>query len=132
MVIELVKKLEHVITLVLIALLCVIVVLATAEVAVRIGHDILAPPLFFPGIDKLLDLFGSILLVVVGLELVETMRHFAAEGVVRVEIVLVVAVVALARRIVILEPGGSPWVPFAIAALLVAVSLAYRAFVPRR
>ncbi len=128
-----VKQLEHVVTLVLVALLCVIVVLATVELAVTTVQDIIAPPVLFPGIDKLLDLFGRVLLVVIGLELIETMRVFAAEGVVRVEVVLTVAMIALARRIIVLEPGHVPApVLFAIAALLVALSIANLAFVRRR
>jgi uncharacterized membrane protein (DUF373 family) len=128
-----VKKLEHVVTLVLVVLLCAIVVLATVEVAVTTVQDIVAPPVLFPGIDKLLDLFGRVLLVVIGLELIETMRAFAAEGVVRVEVVLTVAMIALARRIIVLEPGhASPSMLFALAGLLVALSVAYVAFVRRR
>jgi uncharacterized membrane protein (DUF373 family) len=127
-----VKKLEHVVTLVLVALLCAIVVLATVELAVTTAQDIMAPPVLFPGIDKLLDLFGRVLLVFIGLELIETMRSFAAEGLVRVEVVLTVAMIALARRIIVLEPGHvSAPVLFATATLLVALSVAYLAFVRR-
>jgi uncharacterized membrane protein (DUF373 family) len=129
---EQVKKLEHWVTLVLVALLCTIVVLATVELAVTTAKDIVEPPVLFPGIDKLLDLFGRVLLVVIGLELIETMRVFAAEGVVRVEVVLTVAMTALARRVIVLEPEhvSAPTL-FAIAALLVALSVAYLAFVRR-
>lgn len=127
-----VKKLEHVVTLVLVVLLCAIVVLATVELAVTTAQDVMTPPVLFPGIDKLLDLFGRVLLVVIGIELIETMRAFAAEGVVRVEVVLTVAMIALARRIIVLEPGhvSAPTL-FAIAALLVALSVAFLAFVRR-
>jgi uncharacterized membrane protein (DUF373 family) len=84
----------------------------------------------FPGIDKLLDLFSRVLLVVMGLELVETMRVYAAEGVARVEVVITVAAIALARRVVVLEPGSIPTSAiFAEAALFAALALAYRAFV---
>lgn len=129
----LVKKLEHAITLVLIGMLCVVVVLATVELGVSIVKDIAAPPLLFPGIDKLLDLFGDVLLVTIGLELVETMRAFASGGAVRVEVVITVAIIALARRVIVLEPGHtSASVIFALAALLAALALAYRALVRRR
>lgn len=131
-VLDWVKKLEHWVTLVLVGMLCVLVVLATVELGVGLARDIVAPPVFFPGIDKLLDLFGRVLLVVIGLELVETMRVFAAGGVVRVEVVLTVAIIALARRVILLEPGHTSGVTLlGIAAVLAAVAFAYRMFVRR-
>lgn len=125
-----VKRLEHWVALVLCGMLCLIVVLATVELGVGIVRDIATPPVLFPGIDKLLDLFGQVLLVVMGIELVETMRVFATEGVARVEVVISVAAIALARRVVVLEPGHVPTGTFfAVAALFAALAIAYRAFV---
>lgn len=127
-----VKKLEHGVALVLCAMLCLIVVLATVELGVLLVRDLVAPPVLFPGIDKLLDLFSQVLLVVMGLELIATMRVFATEGVARVEVVISVAAIALARKIVVLEPGHAPTsVYFGIAALFVSLSIAYMVFVRR-
>jgi uncharacterized membrane protein (DUF373 family) len=129
---SLVKKLERAVTLVLIGILCAIVVLATIELAVSFAKDLMTPPIMFPGIDKLLDLFGQVLLVVIGIELVETMRAFVSEGVVHVEVVLTVAIIALARKVIILEPGHvSGSVLSAIAALLVGLAVVYWAVVRR-
>lgn len=125
-----VKRLERWVALVLCGMLCLIVVLATVELGVVLVRDIATPPVLFPGIDKLLDLFGQVLLVVMGIELVETMRVFATEGVARVDVVISVAAVALARRVVVMEPGRvSTGTFFAVAALFAALAIAYRAFV---
>ncbi len=125
-----VKRLEHWVALVLCGMLCLLVVLATVELGVVLVRDIAQPPVLFPGIDKLLDLFGQVLLVVMGIELVETMRVFATEGVARVDVVISVAAIALARRVVVLEPGRVPTSSFyAAAALFAALAIAYRAFV---
>ena len=130
---ELVRKLERAVTLALIAVLCVIVVLAAVEVAARTVQDIAAPPVFFPGIDQLLDLFGRVLLVAIGIELVETLRAFAEGGDVRVEVVLTVAMIAVARSVILMEPAHTPsGAAFGTSALLVALSLAYMAFVRRQ
>jgi uncharacterized membrane protein (DUF373 family) len=125
-----VKRLEHWVALVLCGMVCVIVVLATVELGIGIVRDIATPPVLFPGIDKLLDLFGQVLLVVMGIELVETMRVLASEGVARVDVVIGAAAVALARRVVVLEPGHvSTGTFFAVAAMFAALAIAYRAFV---
>ncbi len=126
---NLVRKLEHGVTLVLIVLLGVIVALATLEVGFTLAKDIISPPVLFPGIDRLLDIFGKVLLVVLGIELLETLRSFANEGRVRAEIVLTVAVIALARKIILIEPEhASAVVLFGDAALLAALAVAYRFF----
>lgn len=125
-----VKKLERWVTFALVTMLCFVVVLATVELAVTIIQDIAAPPVFFPGIDKLLDIFGRFLLVVIGIELVETMRTFAHTGVVRVQIVLMVAIIALARKIIVLEIGKVTSLSMiGLASLLAGLSIAYQVFV---
>jgi uncharacterized membrane protein (DUF373 family) len=123
---DLVKKLEHGVTLVLIAMLSMVVALATLELGVTIVKDVVAPPILFPGIEKLLELFGKVLLVLIGIELLETMRAFASERVVRAEIVLAVALIALARKIIILEPEHvSTFSMVGLAALVAAIAFAY-------
>jgi uncharacterized membrane protein (DUF373 family) len=130
---EVVRKLEQWITVALIVMLAVVVLLATIELGHAIVVDVTTPPVLFPGIDKLLDVFGKLLLVLIGIELIETMRSFAREGVVRVEVVLTVAIIALARKIIVLEPGHvESLYLLGMAALLAALSFAYRAFVRER
>ena len=130
---DLLKKLEHWVSLVLIAMLAVVVVLATIGLGVTVAHDIASAPLFFPGVSKLLEVFGQFLLVVIGIELLETMRAFASEGVVRVEVVLTVAMIALARKIIVLELAEVSSVALlGVAALVAALSLAYQVFVKGR
>jgi uncharacterized membrane protein (DUF373 family) len=130
-VLDLVKRLERWVTLVLIGMLLVVVILSTVELGYTIYRDLAGPPfLFFPGIDQLLDIFGRLLLVVIGIELLETLRALSAGGVVRLEIVLSVAVIALARKIIVLEIGRVTSGEMAgIAGLLVALAVAYWAFV---
>jgi uncharacterized membrane protein (DUF373 family) len=130
-VLDLVKRLERWITAALIWMLLLVVVLSTIELGYTIYEDIVAPPfLFFPGIDRLLDIFGRLLLVVIGIELLETLRALSTEGLVRLEIVLTVAVIALARKIIVLEIGRVTSAEMAgIAVLLVALAAAYWAFV---
>lgn len=125
-----VKKIELWVTLALIVMLGVIVVLATVELGVTIVRDVMTPPVLFPGIDRLLDVFSRFLLVLIGIELVETMRVFAGGGAVRVEVVLTVAMIALARKIIVLEIAHVESLSMiGLAALLAALSFAYKVFV---
>jgi len=127
------KKAERWLMLVLIAMLAVVVLLATLELGVTLARDIASPPVLFPGIDKILDVFGRFLLVLIGIELIETMRAFAHGGPVRVEVVLTVAMIAIARKVILIEIGHvSSSEMFGIAALTVALAVAYHVFVRGR
>jgi uncharacterized membrane protein (DUF373 family) len=123
------QKLEHMMSLVLVALMAVVVVLAALELAVTIARDVATPPIAFLGIGKLLDIFGKFLLVLIGIELLETMRTFAEEGALRAKVVLTVAMIAMARKVIVFEPEHvSPLTLVGIAAVLVALSVAYKLF----
>jgi len=128
-----IKKVEHWVTLALVGMLAVVVVLATVELGHTLVVDIVSPPVLFPGIDKLLDIFGKVLLVLIGIELLETMRIFADRGTVRVEVVLAVAMIAIARKIILVEIGHvSSLDMLGVAALLAALAFAYRPFLRER
>jgi uncharacterized membrane protein (DUF373 family) len=111
-------------------MLGIVVSLATVELGVAIFQDIAAPPVFLPGIDKLLDIFGRFLLVLIGVELIETIRTFVLDGVVRVEVVLTVATIAIARKVVVLEIDHVAGLSMVgLAALLTSLAFAYLVFV---
>jgi uncharacterized membrane protein (DUF373 family) len=130
---DILKKLERWLTLVLVAMLAIVVVLSIIELGYTIGRDIVKPPILFPGIDELLEIFGKFLLVLIGIELLETMRALASEGVVRVEVVLTTAIIAVARKIIVLEPAHSSSLSmFGVAAILVSLAVAYQVYVRGR
>jgi uncharacterized membrane protein (DUF373 family) len=58
---------------------------------------------FFIPLDNLMDLFGVFLLVLIGIELLDTIKVYLRENVVHVEVVVLVAIIALARKVVILK-----------------------------
>jgi uncharacterized membrane protein (DUF373 family) len=70
--------------------------------------------------------FSGILLVLIGLELLETVRAYVEDHRIRVEVVLIVAVIALGRHIVEFEPDtqSGPTL-IGIAALMLALTGGY-------
>jgi uncharacterized membrane protein (DUF373 family) len=74
----------------------------------------------------LLDIFGYFLLILIGVELLETIKAYLSEHVVHVEIVLEVALVAIARKVIILDVKELPSLTLiGIAAVIVALAAAY-------
>ncbi|HWQ20740.1 MAG TPA: phosphate-starvation-inducible PsiE family protein [Methanotrichaceae archaeon] len=83
-------------------LMALVVFIATMELVYILVKDI-----FFPlgglEIEELLGFFGYILLVLIGVELLETFKSYELEKTVNVQIVFLVAMIAMARSIIIME-----------------------------
>jgi uncharacterized membrane protein (DUF373 family) len=77
--VDFLKRFERLIIGMLIVLMGVVVLLSTVELGWLIIKDILTPPVVLLEIDELLDVFGFFLLVLIGLELLETIRSYLVE-----------------------------------------------------
>jgi len=120
------KKFEHIIVVSLITMMVIVVVLATIELGWVIIRDIITPPIILLEIDELLEIFGFFLLVLIGIELLETIKAYLITNVVHVEIVLEVALIAIARKVIILDIKKYESLTLVgIAALISAVALAF-------
>lgn len=103
-----------------------VLVLAVVELGYILVKDFLSPPLFILDITELLELFGLFLLVLIGIELLETMEIYIKENVVHVEVVLTVALIALARKVIILNFNkvSSPTL-LGVGVLILSLSIGY-------
>lgn len=120
------KKFEHAVIVALIFMMIVVVLISTLELGYIIIKDIMSPPVFWLEIDELLDIFGFFLLILIGVELLETIKAYLAEKVVHSEIVLEVALIAITRKVIILDLKEYDGVTIiGIAALIIAIALAY-------
>jgi len=97
------RKFEMAIVLVLALLMAVVVLVSTFELCLTIIGNIFSPPYFQLGLDQLLEIFGLFLMILLGLELLETVKAYLREDVFHVEVVMVVAIIAIARKVIILD-----------------------------
>jgi len=82
-------------------------------------------------IEELLQVFGFFLLVLIGVELLETIKAYFVEHIVHVEVVVEVAMIAIARKVITLDVKDyEPLHLCGIAFIIIALSLAY--FVVKR
>ena len=101
--IHLLKKFEHYILDVLIFMLAFVILISTIELGWIIVKDLIRPPKFFLEIVDLKEIFGFFLMVLIGIELLETMKAYVLEQVIHVEIIIEVALIAIARKVIILD-----------------------------
>ena len=78
-------------------MLALVVLLATIDLGRIILRDMLTPPVILLEVEELLELFGACLLVMIGLELLNTIKIYITEKTVHVEVVLTVGIIAIAR-----------------------------------
>jgi uncharacterized membrane protein (DUF373 family) len=122
------KRFERLIAWILAVLLALVISLATVDLAVDLIKNVLyETPRFLIRIDQLLNLFGFFLIIVLGLELLETVKAYLRDDIIRVEVVLIVAIIALARKVIILEfKEPTPLTLLGLAALVICLAVAYR------
>lgn len=120
------NRFERIITIALILLMVVVVTLATLDLGWGIIQELTKPPYIFIDVEKLLDIFGLFLLVLIGIELLDTIRAYLTEHVVHEEVILAAALIAIARKVIVLDVKKTdPMVIFGIAAIILAVTAAY-------
>jgi uncharacterized membrane protein (DUF373 family) len=123
---NLLKRFEQYIVLMLISMMMIVVLLSTIELGWLIVKDVITPPVVLLEIDELLELFGFFMLVLIGIELLETIRAYYIDHFVHAEIVIKVAIIAIARKIIILDVKDLPSLTLiGIAAIVFALSAAY-------
>ena len=111
-------------------LLMVVVALATLELAYLIW---VSAPTIVLSVEtmaqfqaKLLRGFAATMLVLIGLELIETIRAYGQDNRLRLELVLIVAIIALGRHIIQIDLEHLSGVSLlGIAALMVALTTGY-------
>ncbi|MBM3129204.1 MAG: phosphate-starvation-inducible E-like protein [Chloroflexi bacterium] len=123
---NLLNRFERVITMTLVTLMMIVVTLATLDLILGIYQEVIKPPHIFIPVEKLLDIFGLFLLVLIGIELLDTIRAYLTEHIIHEEVILVAALLAVARKVIVLDVKETdPVMVFGIAAIIPAVVIAY-------
>lgn len=118
-------KVQKATVLVLAGMLVVVMVLSTIHLGVLIFEEIMKPPRGLIPVQGLLEIFGYFLLVLIGVELIETMKAYVKKDAIHLRVVLEVALIAMARKVIIAEPNEVPSLSlFGIAALILALGIA--------
>jgi uncharacterized membrane protein (DUF373 family) len=123
---SLIHKFTRAIILALIVMMMITVVLATVELLIILVVELLKPPKYLLGIDNLFEIFGFFMMILIGLELLESIRTYLTDNLLHVEVVFLVAMIAIARKVIILEVNDlDPLVLVGIATIILALALGY-------
>jgi len=123
---EIIKQSEKIIIISLIAMMTFILLATTVNLAVVVVNKFLEAPNYLITVDGLMQVFDSFLVVLIGLELLETIRTYLKDNVVHVEVVMLVAIIAIARKVIILDYAEYSGLEIiGIGVLIISLSLGY-------
>jgi len=124
---SLLKRYEKFMVSALMIMMAVVLGLATLDLGWLILKDVITAPYLLLDISELLDIFGLFMLVLIGIELLETiMKTYLMDGTPHFEVVLSVAIIAIARKVIILDVKEVESLSlFGIAAIVIALTAGY-------
>ncbi|MFA5332307.1 MAG: phosphate-starvation-inducible PsiE family protein [Methanoregula sp.] len=107
MMLEYVNKFEHIVYMILIFLLAVVLVFALGELVVSLVNGLINAPRGLLENYELILVLGSFLLVLITVELLDTMKAYITDNVIHVEVVVLLAIIAIARKVILLDPAST-------------------------
>jgi uncharacterized membrane protein (DUF373 family) len=121
-----IEKFEAAINWTVLLMMAVVVLMLTVGFAIDLASDITT---FLRGgvsNEQVFGIFGDLLLILIGLELMHTVKVYLQDHTVHVEVILTVALVAMARKIIAVnlkDYQGSTLIGLAL--LIVALAASY-------
>src|SRR6056297_1751922 len=84
-----------------IVVMSVILILAFVDILYEIKEKILTQPFFIIDADGLMSIFSLFLVLLIGLELLETVKTYLKDDIVHVEFIILVAIIAISRKAIV-------------------------------
>ena len=121
------NRFEQYIVISLLGMMIIVVFLATLELAIIIVEQMIEPPrIILLNIKEVLEIFGFFLMILIGLELIETIKVYLTQDKIHVEIVFLVAIIAITRKVIILDVKMlTPLTLLGVAAIILSLSVGY-------
>jgi uncharacterized membrane protein (DUF373 family) len=128
--VETVNKFEKFVYAVLMAMLMIVLLAALGELVVGLITTLFDATPYFLDPDEMIKVLGAFLLVLIGVELLDTIKAYFVENTIHVEIVILLAIIAMARKVILLNPAPGDTFAFAfelmgIGVIVVGLSAGY-------
>ena len=123
------SKFENFTVIALLGMMVIVVSLATIELGVILYKQMVSPPLYILlDLNDMLRIFGFFFMILIGLEIIETIKVYLTKEIIPVEIIFLVAIIAITRKVIILDfKGLDPLTLIGIAAIILSLSFGYYA-----
>jgi uncharacterized membrane protein (DUF373 family) len=119
--IEIVNKFEKIVYALLMGLLMLVLIASLIELVWYIFLSLTNPPILLLESHELIAVLGAFLLVLIGVELLDTIKAYFSENTIHVEIVVLLAIIAIARKVILLDPSTVSGIEFGIELIGIGV-----------
>ena len=121
-----VYKFEYFIVLALLLMMMIALLASTIELGIILVQQLIEPPVLLLDVKEMLTVFAFFLMVLIGLELVESIKMYLEDDVIHVEVVVLVAIIAVARKIIVIDYYTIQFeILLGIAALMISLTTGY-------
>jgi len=103
---EAIEKFERIIYAGLILMLMIVLVAAMVELAWLLVTSLTNEPTYLLENHELVAVLGAFLLVLIGVELLDTIKSYFKENTIHFEVVIILAIIAIARKVILLDPAS--------------------------
>lgn len=103
------KNFEIIVTWILMVLIAIVVIASLLQVGYAILGEIFCTATPLINVSQMPSILGSLLMVLIGLELLQTVKEYLKEQKLHVEMVIMVALVAIARKVIIFDYKDTSW-----------------------
>jgi uncharacterized membrane protein (DUF373 family) len=123
---KIIERVERVIVFYLVILLLISLLLGTLELSRVVLKGILNSPVFLIESDTLFKSFGLFLVIVIGLELLKSIKSYLVHGTINPAFVVEVAIIALGNKLITMDiTHTAPGILIGIGVLLFGLSALY-------
>ncbi|WP_406662464.1 phosphate-starvation-inducible PsiE family protein [Methanolobus sp. ZRKC3] len=121
-----INKFQKLVVWSIIWMMVVVIFSATLEVGWIIVSSLATPPYLLFQVEKVLDVFSLFFIIVIGIELLETIKMILDESMMNVGIIILVGLTAIVRKILIIDiKDTNPLFLAGMGILIVALAAAY-------
>ena len=124
--IQLLRLVVHMAVRVLAVLMTLVILWGVADVVLVLYQNLKTPPVFMLNINDILALFGAFMAVLIAIEILINIIIYLRDDVIHVKIVMATALMAIARKVIIMDfTKITPDYVLAVAAVVLAMSVGY-------
>jgi uncharacterized membrane protein (DUF373 family) len=128
---KMVEWIERFVVSVLILLLLIAIIMGTINLGSVVVTEVIEPPYLQIETSRLFEMFSLFLIILVGLELLRSVKSYLVHGDIKPEIVVEAAIIALGNKLITLDVKQvAPEMLLGLAAVLLGLAALY--FVLRR
>jgi uncharacterized membrane protein (DUF373 family) len=117
---------EKVLAKILATLLIIVMTVATIHLAMSVGKGLVDPNTVWKG-EQLFFVLGDLLNLLIGLEVLQNITSYLRRGVVQIQLVLLTAITAVARKVIVLPPDAEskPQLLIGLGIAVLSLAVAY-------